>query len=60
MGGHGDAAGTRRYYMLLGTNLNQFTLGGLSARFLNPGLAFSADVPAVPRPASKAVLQIDP
>lgn len=51
--------GNLRYYMLLGTNLNQFTLGGLSARFLNSGLAFSADVLAVPRFASKAGLQID-
>ena len=39
--------GNPRYYMLLGTNLNQFTLGGLSVRFLNSGRAFSADVLAV-------------
>jgi len=51
--------GNPRYYMLLGTNLNQFTLGGLSARFLNSGLAFSADVLAVPRSASKAGLRGD-
>lgn len=48
-----------RYYMLLGTNLNQFTLGGLSARFLNLGFAFNVDVLAVPRFTSKTGLQID-
>lgn len=48
--------GNLRYYMLLRTNLNQFTLGGLSARFLNSAFAFSANVPAVPRFASKAAI----